>query len=388
MATVFCFVISRPLTSKRPIGGLLGSIDAMMLLPSTSYRPATHQPMPSIHFTNFMKTIGLITRQYTLFGVLIALVTTSCMSGRRASEALQRVAQDHCEVDSSHTSGYVFRPAALAAGSAEETLLRGRYGPRALHMAQAVGLPGLLAQLTTLEAQETGNVPSTAYLAVRQRISDQLQLASADIATASALLDCETKRATLTATLLTRRENLREKRMTISAITIGSVAIIGASLLNLHEQHIAADWLHIAGGVGEGGLGVLALRQKPPRVDYPHVRNPLRDVWQKPRTSTQFAPLVWYYLNQPKTDTSRTVVTELHDRWEVLTSLNAAGKRARKPHHEVDYFGEGGPYDAEALTLRATMLGQLETEIRLMNNDLTILLNEIVSNPKGRGPRR
>lgn len=310
------------------------------------------------------------------------------MSGRRASEALQRVAQDHCEVDSSHTSGYVFRPAALTAGSTEETLLRGRYGPRALRMAQAVGLIPLLAQLTTLEAQETGTVPSPAYLAVRQRIADQLQLATADIATASALLDCETKRATLTATLLTRRENIREKRMTISAITIGAVAIIGASLLNLHEQHETADWLHLAGGIGEGGLGVLALRQKPPRVDYPHARNPLREVWEKPRISTQFAPLVWYYLNQPKADTSRTVLTELRDRWEVLTSLNAAGKQARKPHHEVDYFGAGDRYDAEALTLRATMLGQLETEIRLMNNDLTILLNEIVSAKTERSNRR
>ncbi len=44
-----------------------------------------------------MKTIGLITRQYTLFGVLTALLTTSCMSGRRASEALQRVAQDFAQ---------------------------------------------------------------------------------------------------------------------------------------------------------------------------------------------------------------------------------------------------------------------------------------------------
>ncbi|WP_254448749.1 hypothetical protein [Spirosoma rhododendri] len=306
----------------------------------------------------------------------------------RSLEALQRVAQDHCEVDSSHTSGYVFRPASLQAGSAEETLLRGRYGPRALHMAQAVGLIPSLVQLTNLETQETGAVPSTAYLAVRQRISDQLQLASADIATASALLDCETKRATLTATLLTRRENIREKRMTISAITLGAVAIIGASLLNLHEEHTAADWLHIAGGVGEGGLGVLALRQKAPRIDYPHVRNPLRDIWERPATSTQFAPLVWYYLNQPRIDAKQAVTAELHSSWEELTSLNAAGKHSRKAHREVNYFGTGGSYDAESLTLRATMLGQLETEIRLMNNDLTILLNEIVSRKDGRSIRR
>ncbi len=334
----------------------------------------------------------MTTNRYSPYQVIflslsIVALASSCMSSR-SLEALQRVAQDHCEVDSSHTSGYVFRPASIRAGSAEETLLRGRYGPRALHMAQAVGLTPSLVQLTNLEAQETGTVPSTSYLAVRQRISDQLQLASTDIATASALLDCDTKRANLTATLLTRRENIREKRMTISAITIGAVAIIGASLLNLHEEHTTADWLHIAGGVGEGGLGVLALRQKAPRVDYPHLRNPLRDIWERPATSTQFAPLVWYYLNQPRIDARQSVTAELRARWEELTSLNAAGKRTRKSHQEVDYFGTGGRYDAEALTLRATMLGQLETEIRLMSNDLTILLNEIVSQKEGRQPRR
>lgn len=360
-----------------------------------------------------MNTLLGKSRFYVLLSLYITFLATGCMSSRRASEALQRVAQDHCEIDSSHTSGYVFRPASMQVGSAEESLLRGRYGPRALRMAQAVGLIPLLAQLTKLEAEEAGSgstrgMPSTAYLAVRQRITDQIQLANADIATASALLDCDTKRATLTATLLTRRENIREKRMTISAITIGAVAIIGASILNLHEEHVTADWLHVVGGVGEGALGVLALRQKPPRINYSHVRNPLRDIWERSRgaspgqdvaglsggnpdgtvQSTLFAPLVWYYLNQPRIGNRQTVVTELRDRWEVLTSLNAAGKRAKKPHHEVNYFGTGDDYDAEALTIRATMLGELETEIKLMNNDLTILLNEIVSQKKDRTSRR
>lgn len=303
-------------------------------------------------------------------------------------DALQRIAQDHCEIDSSHTSGYVFRPASIQAGSAEETLLRGRYGPRALHMAQAVGLTPLLVKLTRLEPQETGDTHSATYLSVQQRITSQLQLATADIATASALLDCDLKRATLTATLLTRQENTREKRITISAITIGAVAIIGSSLLNRNGQPAASDWLNLSGSVAEGGLGILALCQNPPQVLYPHVRNPLRDIWEQPRTATQFAPLVWYYLNQPRIDKQQTVAAELHERWEILTALNDTGKRKGKLHHLVNYFGTGDQYDAEALTLRATMLGQLETEVRLMNNDLTILLNEIVGARKEQLPQR
>jgi len=315
-----------------------------------------------------------------LIGFLIVTMLTGCLSNKQASSTLTRVASDQCDIDSSGTSGYVFHPVTLEPGSPEDSLLRHRYGERGLRMAQAVGLTRLLVQTTQLEQQQkTDQSASNEYLSLRQKLTDQLQLASFDIATAAALVDCDSKRATLTATLLTRRENSREKRMTISAITIGAVAIIGASLLNLGEHHVAADWLHLAGGLGEGGLGVLALRQKPPKAEYLHPRNPLRDIWNHPKTSTVFPPLVWYYLNQPKSGNSPSLVDVLRNRWELLVSLDAGAKRARTHRHrEVAYFDNGDTYTAEELTVRAAMLGQLETEIQLMNNDLTILLNEIV----------
>ena len=313
-------------------------------------------------------------------GLLFITLLTGCLSNKQASSTLTRVASDKCDIDSSGTSGYVFHPTTLVAGSSDDLLLRHRYGERGLRMAQAVGLTPLLVQMTRLEEQQkTDQFPPNEYLSLRQKITDQLQLASFDIATAAALVDCDTKRTTLTATLLTRRENSREKRMTISAITIGAVSIIGASLLNLGEHHVTADWFHIAGGLGEGGLGVLALRQKPPKAEFRHPRNSLRDIWNHPKISTVFPPLVWYYLNQSKAGNSPSLVDVLHNQWEVLVSLDAGAKRARKHvHQEVDYFGDGDTYTAEELTVRAAMLGQLETEIRLMNNDLTILLNEIV----------
>lgn len=311
--------------------------------------------------------------------LLLAITLSGCLSNRQASSTLNRVASDNCNIDSSGTSGYVFHPINLVPGSPDDLLLRQRFGERGLRMAQAVGLTHLLVQMTQLEQQNPDQPPSNQYLAIRQKLTDQLQLANFDIATAAALVDCDSKRATLTATLLTRRENSREKRMTISAITIGAVAIIGASLLNLHEQHQTADWLHIAGGVGEGGLGVLALRQKPPHAEYRHPRNPLRDIWNKSKTSTDFPPLVWYYLNKPKSDNSPALVDALRSRWELLVSLDKkAGRPRRHTRREVAYFSDGDTYTAEELTVRAAMLGQLETELRLMNNDLTILLNEIV----------
>ena len=318
-----------------------------------------------------------------LTSLLVAVTLTGCLTARQTASTLTRVASDNCAIDSSGTSGYVFHPVHLEPGSPDDSLLRHHYGERGLRMAQAVGLTPLLVRATQLEQQQKSDGPaSTEYLTLRQKMTDQLQLASFDIATAVALVDCDSKRATLTGTLLTRQENSREKRMTISAITTGALTALVVGLLKLGDQDDAGEWAGIGGGLAEASLGITSLLQKPLEADYRHMRNPLRDVWTHPNASTIFPPLVWYYLNKPKSADTPSLINGLRSRWAILVSLNAEAKQARnRRHREVNYFGDGGGYTAEELTIRSTMLGQLATEIQLMNNDLTILLNEIVRSP-------
>lgn len=319
-----------------------------------------------------------------LISLLFAATLTGCLTSRQTASTLAKVASDNCVIDSSGTSGYVFHPIDLQIGSPDDSLLGHRYGERGLRMAQAVGLTPLLIRITRLEQQQNPDQPaSNEYLAIRQKITDQLQLASFDIATAVALVDCDSKRAALTATLLTRQENSREKRMTISAITTGALTALMVGFLKLGDHDDAGEWTGIGGGLAEASLGITSLLQKPPKADYRHLRNPLRDIWIPPTTSTVFPPLVWYYLNKPKSAGTPSVINGLRSRWDILVSLNADAKRTRKSSRkEVDYFGDGDLYTAEDLTVRSTMLGQLATELQLMNNDLTILLNEIVRPPK------
>ncbi|MDR6193858.1 hypothetical protein QE357_000910 [Siphonobacter sp. BAB-5404] len=333
-------------------------------------------------------TIMIMRRLYSpLAGFfLLAILLTGCMASRQTKSALAKVATDNCIIDSSGTSGYVFHPTDLQAGSSDDSLLRHRYGDRGLRMAQAVGLTPLLVRATQLEQQQNPSEPaSNEYLTIRQKMTDQLQLASFDIATAVALVDCDSKRAALTATLLTRQENSREKRMTISAITTGALTALMVGFLKLGDHEDAGEWVGIGGGLAEASLGITSLLQKPPKTDYRHLNNPLRDIWVHPVTSTVFPPLVWYYLNKPKSANSPSLIEGLRSRWEILVSLDADAKQNRKHKgHEVDYFGTGDLYTTEDLTVRSTMLGQLATELQLMNNDLTILLNEIVRSPQKR----
>ncbi|WP_420146685.1 hypothetical protein [Spirosoma sp.] len=321
-----------------------------------------------------------------LISLLFATTFTSCMTSRQTASTLAKVANDNCAIDSSGTSGYVFHPVDLQPGSADDSLLRQRYGERGLRMAQAVGLTPLLVRATLLERQQTPDGPaSNEYLTLRQKMTDQLQLASFDIATAVALVDCDSKRATLTATLLTRQENSREKAMTISAITTGALTALAVGMLKLGDHDNTGEWAGIGGGLLEAGLGITSLWQKPPRADYRHRRNPLRDIWVHSITSPVFPPLVWYYLNKPKSANTPPLVDALRSRWDILVSLDTEARQTRhRKRREVDYFGDGTFYTAEELTVRSTMLGQLATELQLMNNDLTILLNEIVRSSQKR----
>lgn len=313
-------------------------------------------------------------------------ILTGCLTSRQTTSTLTKVASDNCTIDSSGTSGYVFHPIDLQSGSTDDSLLRHRYGERGLRMAQAVGLTPLLVRATRLEQHQNPDQPaSNEYLTLRQKMTDQLQLASFDIATAVALVDCDSKRATLTATLLTRQENSREKRMTISAITTGALTALFVGFLKLGDHDDAGEWTGIGGGLAEASLGITSLLQKSPKADYRHLSNPLRDVWTHPATSTVFPPLIWHYLNKPKSAGTPSLIDGLRSRWAILVSLNADTKRSRKRSQpEVNYFGDGDLYTAEDLTVRSTMLGQLATELQLMNNDLTILLNEIVQSPRKR----
>ena len=324
---------------------------------------------------------------HTVYRILSWLISlffvaslTSCLTSRQTAYTLTKIASDNCAIDSSGTSGYVFHPVDLVPGSSDDSLLRHRYGERGLRMAQAVGLTTLLVQAALLEQQQKPSLPaSNEYLTIRQKMTDQLQLASFDIATAVALVDCDSKRASLTATLLTRQENSREKRMTIGAITTGALTALTVGLLKLGDHEDGGEWVGIGGGLAEAGLGITSLLQKPPKADFQHQRNPLRDIWSHPANSTVFPPLVWYYLNKPKSEGNPSIIDGLRSRWELLLSLSTEAKRSRRrSRQEVNYFGNGDFYTAEDLTVRSTMLGQLATELQLMNNDLTILLNEIV----------
>jgi len=311
--------------------------------------------------------------------VVVCLNLAGCSPGKSLL-SLRHIARQTCQMDSSSTSGYVFHPAPLRAGSAEEALLLNRFSPRSLRIAQAMGLTPILLQIVPLETDSASQWKNPRYLALRQQITDQIQLANFDVASAAAVLNCEAKRAAEAADLLNKRENTRVKKLTILAITIGATTALLGGILQIHDINPSSEYVDITGGLLEAGLGASVFWLKPYKLPYQHPSNPLQAIWDKQATVAHFPPIVWYYLTHALTGNT-SIAEELRASWLPLVA------EKKKETHVADdsdlgptdriLFTAGGDYSAEKLLVRSTMLNQLETQIRLMNTDLTILLNEL-----------
>jgi hypothetical protein len=239
-------------------------------------------------------------------------------------------------------------------------------------MVKAIGLLPSLLQLCNYERrlkkdQTAINESVNEYILFRQNITDHIQLVTFDVSTATAEVDCEIKRCIQARDMLMVRENRNIKKITILSIIAGSASAIVAGALALNNYANSGSIIEITGGILGATLGMSTFIIQPRKMMFMHKRNLLKGIWDETDVNVYFAPAVHYYLHH-SIYYQQTNVQQLRESWVFY-----------KMDKDL-YFGEGGIYSAQELETRAKMLGQIETKIKLMNNDLTILLNELVSN--------
>lgn len=211
------------------------------------------------------------------------------------------------------------------------------------------------------------------WLELKQQITDKINLASLEISAIAAELDCEEERADQLKGLLQEKMDKAERRITVAAILTGATTglLVGALNLSKGSGNLSEE-IGIAGGIAEATLGFLSLGIKRNHI-FKHPKNHLQDVWSGPDTTSNFPPVVWYYLNLPFDAGSPSLRESLKQQWIVLDqlSLEDVGKRAM-------YFGNGGIYDIEDLDNRSSMLDQLEATVTLMKKDLQLISKELI----------
>jgi hypothetical protein len=232
-------------------------------------------------------------------------------------------------------------------------------------LANASGSFFLLRDLVHLQGKNADEEDSIYCMVKKQQIFNRLLLASTELQSIAAELDCESERSKQLANYLDQMNDTRIQRLTIlSVITGAATAIITSVSLN-HNTQVSVG---VSGSILSalcGGLAVFSSRKK---IEIKHFRNLLSDVWYCPETSTVYPPFIWFVLNAKEFNVGGSVSTiiSLKDRWleEGLIDLS---KREKK---DGLFFGTGGSYLANDLHTRTSMLNQLKAEIRSINQNL------------------
>lgn len=304
-------------------------------------------------------------RTPVIFFSLAIICLWSCRSFKPRPPA--RLSDTYCSptIQYSYDSTQLPRPGILPISQAD-TSLTNRYSQHDLFLANAVGILPLLRDLTRLEKSKKPD-DRLESIQKRQQILNRLMLASTQIAGLAAELDCEGERADQIATYLDQRDTKRIRRLTILSVVLGAATTVATALIHADEANKVVG---VGGGVLSAGFGGLAAFSSNRSVDFRHERNLLTDIWNQPRQSSIYPPIVWYVLNEKLFSNlgDHAISYNIRQRWQnyVLNDVPATQQEL--------YFGKGGKYQADDLHNRANMLNQLQSSVRSIDQDLQSLV--------------
>lgn len=311
----------------------------------------------------------------TLLALLLSLA--GCATTRPASTAMQ-VEPEYCVPPQAYRYDPTTAPLPDIAPMLDSALTA-RFPRRSLLVANAAGaLPQLkaLVQLERAARLQPTLANTVAVLAQRQRVQAQLQLLAVAVASVAAELDCEGERASQMAAYLSAQESRRVQRLTVLSIAVGAVSGIGTTVVDNKPTQVAFG---IGGGLLTAGLGLLTLSAHR-TVAFVHPRNLLVDVWRETPTSAAYPPGVWYILTNKAFSNKgqNSVAHNTRLRWQRYGQLTAPDSKDGQRQQAL-FFGEGGQYGADELTVRANMLDEVQASVRLINQELQGLLLALAS---------
>lgn len=311
---------------------------------------------------------------FPLFRWLLAgaFLTSACVSSRPQP---LRVEAGYCDPPRLVADDPTFRPLPTTHSLLQDELLTRRFSRRGLLLANAAGVLPQLQELVELEQRgPTANARSAAYQARQQQLLTRLLTFSTTIASIAAELDCEGERADQVAGYLTEQANRREQRLTALSIAVGAAAGVATTVVTARTGQYVFG---IGGGLLTAGLGILTLTSNR-TVVFTHQRNLLADVWQQTSQSATYPPGIWYVLTEPGFSNlgQHSLIGNARRRWDHYGQLEQSNSRKGR-EQQILLFGSGGTYGADDLHLRADMLNELQAAVRLINQDLRGLLQEL-----------
>ncbi|WDF46861.1 hypothetical protein PQ459_18440 [Chryseobacterium sp. KACC 21268] len=208
-------------------------------------------------------------------------------------------------------------------------------------------------------------------LQLKTKINSKISISLTELDAVAAEFDCEGERVDQMANYLDNLNNNRNNKLILFSIITGAVtSVAGGIIKNDNAENIVS----IGGGLLGAGLGLATFNPKGKKVEFIHERNLLKDIWEQKLQSHNFPPFIWYMYTEKKFTGNRehSIIQNMKQRWiqyQFDNDEDAANKSVN--------FGTGGYYRASDLQNRASMLNQMQSATRTINQNINYLLLDL-----------
>ena len=304
-----------------------------------------------------------------LFRIIVSVSICFVLAACSATKKNLRVSQtSYCAPPTPYVYDSTYLPLAdIKPLLRYDSLLLKKYSYSDLLIANAAGTLLLLQDLIHLE--ENKKAEELIYILIKkQQIFNRLLLASTEVASLAAELDCESERSKQLANYLDQKNDTRIQRLTIASVITGAATAIATSVIKSSKPQIIVG---ISGSIVSAVFGGLAAFSSRQSIEFKHRRNLLADIWYEHTTSTFYPPFIWFIL-QGKEFTNTGEHSSIHnikERW-----IEEGMVEIKNKTQEELYFGTGGKYQADDLHARTNMINQLKAEVRSVNQNLQSLM--------------
>src|SRR5690606_26563656 len=245
------------------------------------------------------------------------------------------------------------------------------FTPQSILILNALGTTDEVQKMIDLK-KETSVEAQLEILHLRSVIDSKLTIATTELDAVAAEFDCEGERVGQMASFIDDLNARKMNRMVILSIVLGAAASTTSAIAKNENVGKSVD---IGAGILGAGLGFMMLNPKGKKVEFIHQRNLLRDIWQEKLVSENFPPFVWYMYTEKSVSNytqEASIIQNIKKRWVEYNFGNDI-----EVAQQSILFDNGGFYLAEDLHNRTSMLNQMQSATRTINQNINYLLLDL-----------
>ena len=236
---------------------------------------------------------------------------------------------------------------------------------------------GVLPELTLIATAADGSLPFERLVTARQDLVERVTLTMLEVASVTGEIDCENERTGQLRNQLQKAEEQRLRSFTVAGLVLGAAtAIVSGGIALYSPEAAAANIVNVLGGAAQAGTGYATLSYAPTGL-LRHERNLLADIWNEEGRSAAYPASIWRFLNHSRGGHADLPLNRLLiAQWKADGRLGARDSDEERRRTGL-IFGKGGNYTIEDLQARDAILDQLEATVKLLYQDLALLLREL-----------